>query len=353
MTVAELAEAALMGTAMLTGVVLALCALVIVRRSLAHYRVTRVERIWGEALNCAAAGLDLPACPPLRRGDAAVVLEAWLRRRSVVRDGSELARLAHRTGLADAALRLLRRGRGRARVTAAAACGHLGLERAEARLTRLVQRGQDPIATAALAALIRLDAPVAVPLLARRLRPGPQPLPSAVTAALVEARLNRISVRLREEAAAALATGPGLLRLLALRREPRAREVARATLTEPGAEPEALAAALFALAETGTPGDAAVVRPLLTHASVAVRVRATHAFARLGGVAARAELVTLLDDPDPWVRRRAAEAIAELDPTLFDDLDLRVEQWSDRAREALAEALTLRGLARAPAVIVR
>jgi hypothetical protein len=215
------------------------------------------------------------------------------------------------------------------------ALGWLGQHEDVELLERIVRRGREPMASAALASLVRLDAPPAFPIIRRWLRQGAQPLPAVVSTALVQAPKGALADLVRQEAKTHASEMPGLLRIIGLRRDADGLMAVRGVLVDPNAPVEPLAAALHALSEIGRPSDVVYASRLLSHSSWAVRVRAVHTVARLGGRASTYRLARLLDDPDPWVRRRAAEAVVA-DPTAAVD----TSALSERARLAYEEALT-------------
>jgi HEAT repeat protein len=220
------------------------------------------------------------------------------------------------------------------------ALGWLGQQEDIELLERIARRGREPMASAALASLVRLDAPPAFPIIRRWLRRGAQPLPAVVGTALLQAPRGALADLVRHEAKTHANEMPGLLRIIGLRRDGEGLMAVRGVLVDPEAPVEALAAGLHALSEIGRPSDVVYASRLLSHPNWAVRVRAVHAVARLGGRACTYRLARLLDDADPWVRRRAAEAVTA-DPTVKVDTSV----LSERAQLAFEEALTKREVA--------
>jgi hypothetical protein len=300
----------------------------------------RAEARWGRFFTRAAAGIDLAAPWKVRRREAAVVLEKWIRRRDSVIDGRILDEVARHIGLQAHAHRLARRQRGRAHMAGAVALGWLGQQKDIELLERIARRGREPMASAALASLVRLDAPAAFPIIRRWLRRGAQPLPAVVGTALLQVPGGALASLVRHEAKTHANEMPGLLRIIGLRRDGEGLMAVRGVLVDPEAPVEALTAGLHALSEIGRPSDVVYASRLLTHPDWAVRVRAVHTVTRLGGRASTYRLVRLLDDSDPWVRRRAAEAVAG-DPTA----EVNTSALSERARLAFEEALTRRDVA--------
>jgi hypothetical protein len=308
-----------------------------------HVRTHREQRAahrWGRAMARATVYEDAPHPRRVGRLEAPIVLEQWIALRDAVVDGRGLVQLARGVGLADAARRLVRRGSGRAHLVGVVALGWLGDESDGAALERIARRSAEPVATAALASLVRLDVAAAFPPLRRRLRRGAQPLPVLVTAALMQARGGVLQALVRNEAKARPIELPGLLRVIALRRDAEGLPAVRAALLHRDVDAESLAAALYAIAEIGGPSDVVFAARLLHHHSWTVRVRAIHAVARLGGSAYTARIASLLEDDDPWVRRRAAEAVVR-------DPHVRVDTaaLSAPAQMAYAEAITCREVA--------
>lgn len=321
-------------------------AVVWIRRRVRARQAQRATDRWQLVIARAAVGQDeLPARDEkypraVRRSEALVVLELWVRHRDAVIDGSRLAALADASGLATHARRFAHRRGGRTQMAGVVALGWMGDSEDATCLERIAYRGREPIATAALASLIRLDAAVAVPLLRARLRPGPHPVPALVASALVQAKHGLVARLVRDEAAARASELPGLLRILALRRDGDGLAAVRAVLERADATSDALTAALYALAEIGRPRDVTSAVHLLHHDDWAVRVRAIHAVSRLGGREYTPVIAGLLEDGDPWVRRRAAEVVVG-DPTAAVD----TSALSEPARLAFEEALTYQAIA--------
>jgi hypothetical protein len=310
------------------------------RRRRREHVENRAEGRWGHLFTRAAAGVDLVAPWKVRRREAAIVLEQWIRRRDSVTSAGALDEVARHTGLRAHAHRLARRRRGRAHMAGVVALGWLGHEEDIELLECIARRGREPMASASLASLVRLDAPAAFPMIRRWLLRGAQPLPAIVSSALVQAPRGALAGLVRHEAKTHSAEMPGLLRIIGLRRDADGLMAVRGVLVHPDAPIEALAAGLHALSEIGRPSDVVFASRLLVHPNWAVRVRAVHTVARLGGRAYTPKLARLLDDPDPWVRRRSAEAVVA-DPTATVDTSL----LSERAQLAFEEALTRRAVA--------
>lgn len=336
--------------AVATAVLLVACALAVLlhvavaivwtRRRHREHVEQRAEEGWGRFFTRAAAGVDLTAPWKVQRRQAAVVLEKWIRRRDSVTVGGTLDAVARHIGLHAHAIRFARRRRGRAQMAGVVALGWLGEQDDVELLERIARSGREPMASAALASLVRLDAPEAFPVIQDWLRRGTQPLPAVVSAALVQTQRGVLAGMIRDEARTHSMERPGLLRIIGLRRDADGLLAVREALVHPDASADALAAGLHALSEIGRPSDVVFASRLLAHPDWAVRVRAVHTVARLGGRAYTPRLAHLLDDPDPWVRRRTAEAVAG-DPTATIDTSL----LSERAQLAFEEAVTRREIA--------
>jgi hypothetical protein len=311
-----------------------------IRRQRRDRLEARAEAGWGRFFTRAAAGVELNAPWKVTRRDAPVVLEKWIRRRDSVTTSGALDVVARHVGLDAHARRLARRRRGRAHMAGVVALGWLGHDEDVELLERIARRNREPMASAALASLVRLDAPTAFPIMRRWLRRGAQPLPAVVSAALVQVQRGSLAALIRHEAKTHSTDMPGLLRIIGLRRDADGLVAVRGALVDPDAPEEALAAGLHALSDIGRPSDVVFASRLLAHPNWAVRVRAVHAVARLGGQAYTRRLVRLLDDPDPWVRRRVAEAVVA-DPSA--NIDTRA--LSERGQLAFEEALTRREVA--------
>ncbi len=230
---------------------------------------------------------------------------------------ARLAGLAREAGAGRWALRRLRRGRAKGRITAARFLGFLNLSGAEpgsevALLDGLSDRFPK-VRLAAAEALCELDRLPPAETLASRMRLD-EFSPSLTLLGL----LLRLAERRPDEVRA----------LLGLPVAPRVRAYAMEALASTGdyrllesfvaeassAEVDARVAALRALGAMAHPAARPAVAAGLADPSWEVRVQAAHAVGRIGLTDLAPELERALDDDAWWVRYRSAEALWRLGP---------------------------------------
>jgi HEAT repeat protein len=89
------------------------------------------------------------------------------------------------------------------------------------------------------------------------------------------------------------------------------------------------------LAELAGPEELPVIRGYLQHHNWCVRLHAVKALGRLGSVDDEADMISLLDDENWWVRFRTAEALANFSfMTMARLLDIKT-RVSTKAQEVL------------------
>lgn len=325
------------------GLALALLAAIVTLRLVNRLEQRRQERFvgrWRPVLAAYALGERELRPPPLPRRDHARILQLWNAHYEILRGSSVnqgLGDLAANLQLERIAHRLLARGKLSQQLLAATALGHLQEGSAIAVLLPRTAHPNPLLSLAATRALLNIDAPALLPELIprmtarsdwpeRRLATMLQDLgPRVVTAPLLAA-LPQLQPEQR----------PRLMRLLHTADQSRVQHLVRELLlTE--ADPDLLASALDLLQD---PRGLPAVRELIGHASYFVRVRAARALGRIGEEEDVARLVTLLADPNWWVRYRTAQALAT-----FPGLDrgrlvaLRATLEDRFAREILGQAL--------------
>lgn len=109
---------------------------------------------------------------------------------------------------------------------------------------------------------------------------------------------------------------------------------------------EELARYLHALGKFGHPGGAAAVRAYLASEAMTTRAAAAQAAGRIGMVDAADQLAALLDDPEWWVRFRAAEALVAIGAPGVARLRAAAAGEAVLAAEAAGAMLAENGIAR-------
>lgn len=145
----------------------------------------------------------------------------------------------------------------------------------------------------------------------------------------------------RSESFTALVAAEALLLL----RDPGAADVAAEVLPD-ASDPEVEAAALRVLAEVGRPPHLALVRQRVAASDHRVRAQAAAALARLGREEDLLRLVSLVDDPSPWVALHAVRGLHRTGGSL----PLRAMIAADHPRATFArQVLAARGVRPRPA----
>ncbi|HEV7290432.1 HEAT repeat domain-containing protein [Sphingomonas sp.] len=103
---------------------------------------------------------------------------------------------------------------------------------------------------------------------------------------------------------------------------------------------------IHALGQFGHPSGARAVRLALSSKSMAARAAAAQAAGRIGMVDAVDGLIVLLDDPEWWVRFRAAEALIVIGPPGIARLREAAKRGDGVAAEVANAILAERGIAR-------
>jgi hypothetical protein len=278
------------------------------RLALAERRRDEVFTRWRPVLFEAIAG-GSPTIPSLPKEEEDAFLLLWIQLLDGIR-GPALARLA-RVGTAVGAHALARkRIEGKDALGQVFALRTFGYLRHSEDLPEVLRWLDDPrpyVSLAAARAVVAI-APELAPdeILPRLADRTDWPLPLFATV-LADSDPDRLSVRLAA-LCAALPT-PALVRLLPLVSLAEARVVRSVLgrLLSSGQDPEVVAAALK---QVRSPALLDSVRRGATHERWSVRVQAAAALGRIGEPRDRAVLVSLLRDPEWWVRYRAAQALA-------------------------------------------
>lgn len=300
---------------------------------------------WRRPLASIALDGALPAggaLPPLPRRDLDLFLQEWIALHEALdRDAcTGLQALSREVGLRDVALRRLRRRRLHDRLVGTIALGHLGDPRDWNALLAEARSPSLPLSLAAARALVRLDPERG----------------AAALMPLIEARDDWPQTRLwplLREAGPAAVTGPLIAAIRAAPPPRQARLAHFLPLADEGPAGELVHELLVTAAEdrlvgaclavVDRPAELPAIRRLAAHPRWHIRMFAAKALGRLGERADEALLADLLDDPQWWVRYRAAQALVALPWMRRDALRELQASLPDRfARDALQQAIAER-----------
>lgn len=325
------------------------CALLAVATTVRLFRLRtaradeRARRRWLPVFLATLTGRSRSLPPVMSRRDRAAAVDVWNQLMGTVRgDGRRrLRRCGSSLGFAEHARRAIARRRGRERLGAVVALGHLHDRNSWRRLTALLDDQNSGVRLDAARALVRIDECEAVPLLVPSFLDGDRWYPAAAVSVLGEADPTRVSLALAGVVAdAEPAERRQLARVLGGLRVPAAPGTIRRLLDLAGDDHELLAACLDALASCGEPADAEVVRPFLHHPAWFVRLKAVTALGRLGGPDDLDHLSLLLCDREWWVRYRTAQAVVVVPGLGRDHLEhFRSHHPDLYARDAAAHVL--------------
>lgn len=283
--------------------------------------------------------------PRVRRDQKIDLLEEWNRARSIV-DGGAVANLiilAHRAGIPRLAHRLMRRRRVQSRILAAQTFGHLAEDEVRDDVLQLVYSDNIALSITAAIALTQIDAEFAlskiVPMIESR-RDWPK---NRVSALLNIAGSELISEPMYR--AIRTAGDPGKAYLLQFARlvEAEVLDALVVDLLRSNNDPAVLNAALKLV--TGF-GGVPRIAALTQHKTWFVRMQAANVLGRVGQQEHLSLLEALLDDPEWWVRYRAAQAITSL-PFLGPNQlrSIRHKQADRFAADILQQAFAEAGIA--------
>lgn len=283
--------------------------------------------------------------PRLTRAQRTDLLEQWNRARDTVEGSAaeNLILLADRLGFARMARDLLRRRRLSSRLLGVQTLGHLRDAESWERIDTLVESPNTALSITAAVALTEIDSARAIerliPLINRR-RDWPR---TRVSRILRKAGAELVSEPLYRT----IRSGTDDEKVYLLQFAPLAEsEIVDALCDElirTTNHPGVLTAALKQISgHRGVPRLAS----LAYHDAWYVRMQVAKVLGRTGQMEHVSLLVSLLDDPEWWVRYRAAQALVKL-PFLGPNAlrDLRARQADPYARDMLEQAMAEAGLA--------
>ena len=325
------------------------CALLLVAAAVRMRRLRtaraddRARRRWMPVFQAALTGRSRVLAPAMPRRDRTAAVQAWNQLMGTVRgEGrTRLGRCGVALGFAEHARAAVARRRGRERLGAVVALGHLRDRPSWDGLVSLLDDPNSGVRLDAARALVRIDQTAAIELLVPLFLEAERWYPAAAVSVLSEAEAERVSAALDAAVGAADAAGRRqLARILGRLHAPAARVAVRRLLAGAEDDHELLAACLDALAGCGEAADAERVRPLLDHAAWFVRLKAVTALGHLGGTEDLGRLSRLLSDSEWWVRYRSAQALAAVPGLGRGQLELLRRDHPDLyARDAAAQVL--------------
>lgn len=323
--------------------------LTLLLRALVHWRREHrvaVEERW-LPLMLEALRQPVREAPRLRRREQPIVLAEWNRLVTPL-SGEGVRRLrafARNAGLSDAAHRLIQEGRADERLVATVFLGHQQDLRAVRALRQLVERPEPIVRSEAARALVRLDPVNGARAVAPLVVGWEDCHPATAISVLADAPDDAVADVLGESVFDTddIARQVRILEILGTVQSQRAADVAR-RMVQRTIEPELISRCLEILRENLRPDDAVLVRRFLRHDTAFVRLRAVATLARLQAPGDQWRIVGMLDDPDWWVRHRAAQATLRSRRLDRRFVELLARIHPDRyARDALEHVLTERG----------
>lgn len=229
--------------------------------------------------------------------------------------------LARQLGMEDRLQSMFRRGGLRERLFAITALGHMRAASEWKTLWQMTISSNPYLSLASARSMVLIDPKEAMPLLApligiRKDWPSPK-----VASILMEAGTAAISQPLADAILSATPEAARrLIRYLTATRTYDALPALRRILRE-SEDPDILAACLRSLSEFSIPLDLPLMREYAAHESWFVRVQVATGLGKFGVREDEEMLLRLLDDPEWWVRYRAAQALAEFPGMTEERLD--------------------------------
>ena len=266
--------------------------------------------VFAEAMMSADAAASIPL-PRVRRHDRTDLLEEWNSVSSIVEGAAadNLIALARRASVPELALRLLRKRRVRPRILAVQTFGNLRDAALRDEMRALVDHPNTALSVTAAMSLVQIDpqfgVSVVVPMIEKR-RDWPR---NRVSIVLREAGSERVSEPIYRAIRSASNVNRTYLLQFAQLVEAEVLDALIDDLIRDSDDPAVLNAALKLVSGfKGVPRIAA----LSQHKAWYVRMQTAKVLGRMGQKEHLSLLESLLDDPEWWVRYRAAQAIASL-----------------------------------------
>lgn len=281
-----------------------------------HRRVDSMMTTWNAALERTWRG-EACCIPVAEKQNAVEMLQMWCDAWETS-SRSENAKLlmpqvwsvvTRRAGLDRLARELLKHGDAPEQVVGARLLGFLGDSSAKSRLKALCSDEDCDVSLAAAMALLRIDPSFAGAFVERLLTRSDWIAPHVERIVCENARAfgANFVIAVRDADAARMRR---ILEVVPLLGHDVVRAVATYALEKPRHDVENVPAALRALRLFVDPADIPLLQRLAEDPIAEVRAQAVNALGEVDHPRAEALLVARLNDPDSWVRRRAAEALA-------------------------------------------
>ena len=249
--------------------------------------------------------------PKLTRADHTDLFEEWNRARSIV-DGSaaeNLIALAHRVGIPQLASKLFQHHRLQSQIMAVQTFGHLRDTSHFDEIRALLEHPNTALSITAATSLIEVDPARAVLLVIPMIKTRRDWPKNRVSILLREAGSELISEPMYRVIRSAESEDKRFLLQFARLVESEVRDALVEELIRESNDPGVLTAALKLVSGyRGVPRIAALTQ----HKAWIVRMQAAKVLGRVGQREHLGILESLLDDPEWWVRYRAAQSIASL-----------------------------------------
>lgn len=244
--------------------------------------------------------------------------------------------LARHVGFDRVALKLMRQGRLSHRLTAIIALGNLCEHSVKNDLQEFLLDKSPYVSLLAARALLRIDSQSAMARIAILCGSREDWSSVGVIEMLNEAGTDTVADPLSKVAAhASPDEAARVLGFLEAAKCTIAVPLARDILGRQGLDDRLTIACIRLLAELAGPEELPVIRGYLQHHNWCVRLHAVKALGRLGSVDDEADMISLLDDENWWVRFRTAEALANFSfMTMARLLDIKT-RVSTKAQEVL------------------
>ncbi|MDJ0709620.1 MAG: HEAT repeat domain-containing protein [Woeseiaceae bacterium] len=266
--------------------------------------------VFATAVLSAEAASD-QALPRVTRADRTDLLEEWNRARSIV-DGSaadNLIVLARRVGIPELAARLLRRRRVQSQIIAVQTFGHLRDATQFDAIRTFLDHSNTALSITAATSLVEIDPSAGIGLVVPRIHERRDWPKNKVSILLREAGSELISEPMYRAIRSADNENKTFLLQFARLIESEVRDVLVEDLIRESNDPGLLTAALKLV--SGYRGVPRLAN-LTQHEAWYVRMQAARVLGRIGQEEHLSLLESLLDDPEWWVRYRAAQSITSL-----------------------------------------
>lgn len=251
------------------------------------------------------------ALPSLSRADRTDLLEEWNRARSIVAGTAvdNLIALAQRVGIPDLAAELLHRRRIQAQIVAVQTFGHLREAPRFDEIRELLDHSNTALSITAATSLVEIDPAAGIALVVPRIHQRRDWPKNKVSILLREAGSELISEPMYRAIRSAANDDATYLLQFAPLMESEVRDALVEDLIRESNDPGVLTAALKLVSGfRGVPRIAALTQ----HDAWFVRMQAAKVLGRVGQEEHISLLESLLDDPEWWVRYRAAQSITSL-----------------------------------------